>query len=153
MARSLSVENLLPQNVGSIINYSNVTEVAQWGALSCSRPQPATENGVRYGRSNWMAVTPTLCRAEPPELHVVHGVNAGYRSQDLQLQPGRGHASVCMPGQLTAGAATQGIKQMLFADDAALVADSEEKLCRLVSEFGRVYERSKLRVNGPHNFT
>ena len=27
------------------------------------------------------------------------------------------------------------------------MADSEEKLCRLVSEFGRVYERRKLRVN------
>ena len=36
---------------------------------------------------------------------------------------------------------------MLFADDTALVADSEEKLCRLVSEFGRVCERRKLRVN------
>ena len=35
---------------------------------------------------------------------------------------------------------------LLFADDTALVADSEEKLCRLVSEFGRVRER-KLRVN------
>ena len=30
------------------------------------------------------------------------------------------------------------INQMLFADDTALVADSEEKLCRLVSEFGKV---------------
>ena len=39
------------------------------------------------------------------------------------------------------------IKQLLFADDTALVADSEEKLCRLVSEFGRVFERRKLRVN------
>ena len=29
----------------------------------------------------------------------------------------------------------------------ALVADSEEKFGRLVSEFGRVYERRKLRVN------
>ena len=29
------------------------------------------------------------------------------------------------------------INQLLFADDTALVADSEEKLCRLVSEFGR----------------
>ena len=28
--------------------------------------------------------------------------------------------------------------QLLFADDKALVADTEEKLCRLVSEFGRV---------------
>ena len=30
------------------------------------------------------------------------------------------------------------INQLLFADDTALVADSEEKLCRLVSEFSRV---------------
>ena len=29
------------------------------------------------------------------------------------------------------------INQLLFADDAALVADSEEKLCRLVSELSR----------------
>ena len=39
------------------------------------------------------------------------------------------------------------INQLLFADDTALVADSSEKLCRLVSEFGRVCERRKLRVN------
>ena len=32
-----------------------------------------------------------------------------------------------------------------FADDTALVVDSEEKLCRLV--LGRVRERRKLRVN------
>ena len=38
------------------------------------------------------------------------------------------------------------INHLLFADDTALVADSE-KLCRLVSEFGRVCERRKLRVN------
>ena len=53
MARSLPVDNLLPQNVGSIINYlQQFTEVAQWGAPSCSRPQPAMDNGVRDGRSN-----------------------------------------------------------------------------------------------------
>ena len=39
------------------------------------------------------------------------------------------------------------INQLLFADDTTLVADSEEKFCRLVSEFGRVCERRKLRVN------
>ena len=39
------------------------------------------------------------------------------------------------------------INQLLFADDTALVADSEEKLCRLVSWFGRECERRKLRVN------
>ena len=39
------------------------------------------------------------------------------------------------------------INQLLFADDTALVADSEEKLCRLLNEFGRECERRKLRVN------
>ena len=38
------------------------------------------------------------------------------------------------------------INQLLFVDDTTLAADSEEKLCRLVS-FGRVCERRKLRVN------
>ena len=35
----------------------------------------------------------------------------------------------------------------MVVDDTALVADSEEKLCRLVNEFGRACERRKLRVN------
>ena len=39
------------------------------------------------------------------------------------------------------------INQLLFADYTALVADSEENLCGLVSEFGRVCERRKWRVN------
>ena len=48
---------------------------------------------------------------------------------------------------LSANAGRFEINQLLFADDTALVADSEEKLRRLVSEFGRVCERRKLRVN------
>ena len=39
------------------------------------------------------------------------------------------------------------INQLLFADDTAVAADPEEKLCRFVSEFSRVCERKKLRVN------
>ena len=39
------------------------------------------------------------------------------------------------------------INQTLFADDRALVANSEEKLCRPVSEFSRECERRELRVN------
>ena len=39
------------------------------------------------------------------------------------------------------------MNQLLFADDTVVVADSEEKLCQLVTEFGRVCERRKLRVN------
>ena len=61
----------------------NATEVPQWGASSCSRPQPAMENGVRDCRSNWLAITPTLQRAVSPELHLLHGANAVYKSQDL----------------------------------------------------------------------
>ena len=39
------------------------------------------------------------------------------------------------------------MSRLLIADDTALVADPEEKLCRLVTEFGRVCDRSMLRVN------
>ena len=35
------------------------------------------------------------------------------------------------------------INQLFFVDDTALVADSQEKLCSLVSEFGRVCEVKK----------
>ena len=49
--------------------------------------------------------------------------------------------------QLSANGGKFAINQPLFADDTALVADSEEKLCRLVSQFGSVCERRKSRVN------
>ena len=53
MARSLPVENLLPQfGVNNYQQLGVITKVAQWGTPSCSRPQPATDNGVRDGRSN-----------------------------------------------------------------------------------------------------
>ena len=39
------------------------------------------------------------------------------------------------------------VNQLLFADDTALVADSEELLRRLVEEFGRVCQRRGLKVN------
>ena len=39
------------------------------------------------------------------------------------------------------------LNQLLFADDTMVVAVSERKLCPLVTEFGRVCERRKLRVN------
>ena len=75
MAKSLPVENLLPQNVGSIINLlQQFTEVAQWRAPSCSQPQTATDNGVRDGRSNWLVAPPILHRAVLPELDVLHTV-------------------------------------------------------------------------------
>ena len=39
------------------------------------------------------------------------------------------------------------VEQLLFADDAALVADSKEKLVRLIREFERVCNRRKLKIN------
>ena len=39
------------------------------------------------------------------------------------------------------------INLLLFANDTALFADSDEKSCRLVSEFDRAYKRRKLRMN------
>ena len=48
------MENLLPLFVGQIINTcSNATEarlLMQWAAPSCSRPQPAADNGDRDDR-------------------------------------------------------------------------------------------------------
>ena len=56
----------------------------------------------------------------------------------------------CLPKGLELLSANGGrfvINQLLIAYDTALVANSEEKLYRLVSECGRVCERKKLRVN------
>ena len=43
------------------------------------------------------------------------------------------------------------LNQLLFADDTVVVADYKRKLCQLVTEFGRVCERRKLRVNVDKN--
>ena len=39
------------------------------------------------------------------------------------------------------------LNQLLIADGTVVVADSERKLCQLVTEFGRVCERRKFREN------
>ena len=49
--------------------------------------------------------------------------------------------------QLGANGGRFEISLQLFGDDTAPVADSEEKLRRLVSELGRVCEKIKFRVN------
>ena len=67
MSRSPLEEKLLLLLVGKILtSFSNATEVAQWATPSCSRPQRASDNGVRDGRSNLLVVTPTTCKSVPP---------------------------------------------------------------------------------------
>ena len=64
---------------------------------------------------------------------VVREVNARVQGQGLKLVDGNDEEWE--------------LNQLLFADDTVVVADSKEKLCRLVAEFGVVCERRKLRVN------
>ena len=83
MARSLRVENLLPQNVGSIINY---LQSCYWSSqMGSSQLQSTTtsymDNGVRDGRSCKLAVTPALHMAVSPELNILNGAKAGHKSQ------------------------------------------------------------------------
>ena len=53
----------------------------------------------------------TRHKAVPPEFHVLHGANAGYKSQDLLRPAGRERPTLGMSGQRTARAATQGTKE------------------------------------------
>ena len=72
-----------------MINYlQRANEVAQLATPSCGRPQPVTDNGVRYVRSNWLVVTPppTLNRAVPAERHL-HSINPCRLCQELDPQP------------------------------------------------------------------
>ena len=53
---------------GCGVNYqllAVITEAAQWGTPSCSRPQSATDNDVRDGRPNWLVASPTLMGSTP----------------------------------------------------------------------------------------
>ena len=48
---------------------------------------------------DWSHIPPS--GAVPSELHVLHGVNAAYKSQDLLRQPGLESASTGLPDQRT----------------------------------------------------
>ena len=66
MARSLLVDNLLPQNAGQLsTTCSNAIEITQWETPNWSRPQPATDNGVKDGWSNRQVAPPTLKGSTP----------------------------------------------------------------------------------------
>ena len=61
------------------------------------------------------------------------------------------NARVCERGvvlvNMEEGNQSMELNQLLFADDVALVADSKEKLERLIKEFERVCSMRKLKIN------
>ena len=94
------------------------TEVLQWGTPSCSRPQPATNNSVKDGRSNWLVaphshgqypLSSTYCMVlTPPTNH-----------KTLLHQPRLEPASTGMTDQRTA---CQGIVFYVFTSFTQLVS-------------------------------
>ena len=57
---------------------------------------------------------PTLHVAVPSELHLLHGVNAGDKSQDLLQQPGREHVSLAIPAKCTPRMSTVWIAEVAY---------------------------------------
>ena len=51
-------------------------------------------------------------------IHVLHGANAAYKTQDLLQQPGLEHISMGVPDQRSACAATQGISGYVVVQTA-----------------------------------
>ena len=86
MARSLPVENLLPQNVGSIINHlQKSTEATQCGTPSCSRPQPgATMASETVDPIDWSHPHPHW---QYPHERLVHSINECSLSMESTPQP------------------------------------------------------------------
>ena len=94
MARSLPVENLLPQNVGSIINYLQYTEAAQWGTLvAVNHNQLRTMASETVDPIDWSHPPPSW--AVPPE-RLMHSINQCTQlDSNVQLQHVRQPPCLC----------------------------------------------------------
>ena len=88
-------------------------------------------------------------------VHSESGTETRLRYVSLTVQPfhgwsGQGDGCECVEswlGAIESVGTKLAVESVAVADDTALVTDSEEKFCRLVSPFGRVCERRKRRVN------
>ena len=90
-----------------------ITEVAQFGTPSCSRPQAATDNGARDGRSNWLVTPPTLMDSTPWAPRALYKSVQLSHSQDSFLQPCN-PATFSMRGNHLAYEATQGLPEIFI---------------------------------------
>ena len=101
---------------------------------------------------------PPLSWAVPPELHVLHGVNASYNLQDLLEQLGLKHAPMGMPGQHTTSVATQGIPSGIRCAARTQGTQAEHQCCYspLHSHYQRTFNEInvsiKLRLTGIQNY-
>ena len=80
---------------------------------------------------NWSHPPPSW--AVPPDLQVLHCVNAAYKSQDLLQQPGLQHASTGMPDQRFACDGPSGYKSPghLAVQSAMYLAPAVSRRCSL----------------------
>ena len=134
MAKSLPVENLLPQNVGSIINYLKQLPKQPNGELlvAGNHNQLRTISSETVDPIDW---------SHPPPYTGQYPLSSTNCTMQCALQITRlaalSQPRTCdfrMPDQRTAGAATQGIGQLLF-----LLPNAE--LRQRVRNFERFYKR------------
>ena len=87
--------------------FSNATEVAKLATLSCSWPQPLTDNDVRDGRYNLRTVTLHLQRQHPLQAaRLVHSINRFSLCRETTLQPSAREATT-LPMRTISGNAMQ----------------------------------------------
>ena len=95
MARSLPVENLVPQNVGSIINYLQCTEAANGELLvAINHNQLRIMASEMVDPINWSHPPPSW--VVPPE-HLVHSINQ-CTQLDSNVQPQHVRQPPCLCG-------------------------------------------------------
>ena len=62
---------------------------------NCSQPQPATDNGVRDGRSNWLVALPTLMGSTPWAPRAEYKSVQPQRDSNVQTQHARQPPCLC----------------------------------------------------------
>ena len=108
MARSLPVKNLYRRICG--VNYQLLAVIYISSPMGNSQLLSTTTSYGQWRQRRQIQLTgrtPLPSWAVLPELHVLHGVNAAYKAQDLLHQPRLECASTGMPDQRTNCAATK----------------------------------------------
>ena len=92
-----------------LTNCSNVNEIATMGTPSFIRLHPATDNGVRDGRSNWLAVTQNSTQGSTTWAPCIAHCKWCPQITRLASASGTERSAYGILGQRTACAVTRGI--------------------------------------------